>query len=64
MIGRGIGRYGSGQLADATFNPNGSLDPLPEIMFLGGATIHATPQLDIYAYGGEERILNADEQYP
>jgi hypothetical protein len=60
MIGRGIGRYGSAQLADATFNPNGSLDPLPEIMFLGGATVHATPQLDLYAYGGEERLLSSD----
>jgi hypothetical protein len=60
VIGRGIGRYGSGQLNDATLNPNGSLDPLPEVMFLGGVTVHATPQLDLYAYGGEERILNAD----
>ncbi|MGP8233355.1 MAG: hypothetical protein ACLQL2_11955 [Methylovirgula sp.] len=60
MIGRGIGRYGSSQLADATFNPNGSLDPLPEVMFLGGAVVHATPQLDLYAYGGEEKILSTD----
>jgi hypothetical protein len=60
MIGRGIGRYGSSQLADATFSPNGALDPLPEIMFLGGATVHATPQLDLYAYGGEERLLSTD----
>jgi hypothetical protein len=60
MIGRGIGRYGSAQLSDATFNPNGSLDPLPEFMFLGGATVHATPELDLYAYGGEERILSSD----
>lgn len=61
IIGRGIGRYGSGQLNDATFNTNGSLDPLPEIMFLGGLTIHATPQLDVYFNGGEERILNAND---
>jgi hypothetical protein len=60
MIGRGIGRYGSGQLADSTLSPNGSLDALPEIMFLGGATLHATPQLDLYAYGGQERILSTD----
>lgn len=60
VIGRGIGRYGSAQLSDATLNPNGSLDPLPEIMFLGGVTVHATPQLDLYAYGGEERILSTD----
>jgi hypothetical protein len=60
IIGRGIGRYGSSQLTGATFNPNGSLDPLPELMFLGGLTVHATPQLDLYAYGGEERLLSAD----
>lgn len=60
MIGRGIGRYGSSQLAAATFNPSGSLDPLPEMMFLGGAVLHATPQIDIYAYGGEEKILSTN----
>ena len=60
MIGRGVGRYGSGQLADSTLSPNGSLDALPEIMFLGGVTVHATPQLDLYAYGGQERILSTD----
>jgi hypothetical protein len=60
MIGRGIGRYGSGQLTNATFSPNGALLPLPEVMFLGGAVVHATPSLDLYAYGGEERILSTD----
>lgn len=58
MIGRGIGRYGSAQLPDANFNANGSLNPLPEAMFLAGAIVHATPQLDLYAYGGEETILS------
>jgi hypothetical protein len=60
MIGRGIGRYGSSQLADAAFGANGALDPLPEAMFLGGVSVHATPQLDLYAYGGEEKILSTD----
>ena len=60
IIGRGIGRYGSSQLAAASFNADGSLNPLPEIQYLGGAVVHATPQLDIYAYGGQEKILNAD----
>jgi hypothetical protein len=55
LAGRGIGRYGSGQLIDATFNADGSLRAIPEIMFLGGATFHATPWLDFYAYGGMER---------
>jgi hypothetical protein len=55
LAGRGIGRYGSGQLSDATLNPDGSLRAIPEIMFLGGATVHATPQLDLYVFGGMER---------
>ena len=61
IIGRGIGRYGQSQLNDVTFNPDGSLDGLPEVMYLGGAIVHATPQLDLYLYGGGERILNADD---
>ncbi len=58
LYGRGIGRYGSGGLSNATFNPDGSLDPLPEVMFLGGVTVHATPQLELYANGGGEKILS------
>jgi outer membrane murein-binding lipoprotein Lpp len=60
MIGRGIGRYGSAQLNGASFDPDGALNPLPEAMVLGGAVVHATPWLDLYAYGGGERILSAD----
>jgi hypothetical protein len=60
MVGRGISRYGSAQLTDATLNPNGSLDALPELMFMGGATVHATPFIDLYVYGGEEKILSND----
>jgi hypothetical protein len=60
IIGRGIGRYGSGQLTEATLNPNGSLDAVPEFMYLAGATVHATPYLDIYAYGGQEHIISSD----
>ncbi|MDB5475102.1 MAG: hypothetical protein JWP49_613 [Phenylobacterium sp.] len=55
MTGRGIGRYGSGQLPDAVIQPNGRPAPIPETMFLAGATLHATPALDLYAFGGQER---------
>ena len=58
LVGRGIERYGSSQLTEVVANPNGSLDPLPEAQFLLGAVVHATPQLDIYAYGGGEKILS------
>jgi hypothetical protein len=54
LTGSGIGRYGSGQLPDVTFRPDGSLAPAQETTFLGGITWHTTPLLDIYAYGGQE----------
>jgi len=55
MFGRGIGRYGSGQLPDAIVGPNGELKPIQETMFMGGATLHATKALDLYVFGGQER---------
>jgi hypothetical protein len=54
MTGSGIGRYGSGQLPDVTFRPDGTLAPAQETTFMGGITWHATPRLDIYGYGGQE----------
>jgi len=54
MTGSGIGRYGSGQLPDVTSRPDGSLAPVQETTFMGGATLHATPMLDIYGYAGQE----------
>ena len=54
MTGSGIGRYGSGQLPDVTFRPDGTLAPAQETTFMGGITWHTTPLLDIYAYGGQE----------
>jgi hypothetical protein len=54
MTGKGIGRYGSGQLPDITFQANGSPLPLQETTLLVGATLHATPVFDIYTYLGQE----------
>ena len=54
IFGKGIGRYGSGQLPDVIVGPGGQLTPIPEYMFLGGGTVHATPQLDLYLFGGVE----------
>ena len=54
MTGRGVGRYGSGQLPDVTINWNGTLSPIQETMLLAGLIAHPTPQLDLYAYAGEE----------
>src|SRR5580704_1659178 len=54
MTGRGIGRYGASQLADVTFNSDGSLAPIQETVLLAGLTWHAIPGLDFYTYAGEE----------
>ncbi len=54
LVGNGIGRYGSAGLPDAVTRPDGSLVGMPETMFLAGATFHATPELDFYAFGGGE----------
>ena len=55
MSGKGIGRYGSAQLSDATLNIDGKVAPIKETMYLLGATLHATPKLDLYVFGGDER---------
>lgn len=60
MAGRGIGRYGASQLPDVTFSGDGRIHPLHETILLAGATLHATPTLDIYAYAGEERVQRRD----
>jgi hypothetical protein len=55
LRGRGIGRYGTSQLPDVTFDPDGRVKPITETMLLAGATLHATPKLDVYLFAGEER---------
>ncbi len=59
LVGRGIGRYGSGQLPDTVVAPDGSLKPINETMFMAGGTLHATPTLDLYVFGGQERESSA-----
>lgn len=54
LTGSGIGRYGSGQLPDVTFGPDGTLAPINEATWMVGATWHITPLLDLYAYDGQE----------
>lgn len=53
--GKGIGRYGSASLPDVTFDAAGDIHPISEFMLLAGATLHATPRLDIYTFAGEEQ---------
>ena len=54
LTGRGIGRYGTSQLPDVTFNADGSLAPIQETMLLAGVVWHAFPEIDFYGYAGEE----------
>ena len=55
LAGRGIGRYGSSGLPDATLDPiTGALRPLREARIMGGLVYHRSSRLDVYAYGGDE----------
>jgi len=56
LAGIGIGRYGAGQLPDATVGPNGQVVPLPEVQALIGLVGHPVPSVDIYGYAGTEQI--------
>lgn len=56
LAGTGIGRYGAGQLAEATFDQDGSLTPIPEVEVLAGLVAHPRKGTDIYAYGGLEQV--------
>ena len=55
IVGKGIGRYGASALPDVTVDVDGGLHPIHEWAALIGGTVHATPKLDLYAFGGEER---------
>ena len=54
LFGSGIGRYGSGQLSDTTYNASGTLHPLNEDMEMVGVTLHATHDFDWYTFAGRE----------
>jgi hypothetical protein len=56
LAGKGMGRYGSGQLADVTTDANGHFVALPYVSALVGAVAHATPDLDLYGYAGTEQL--------
>ena len=55
LAGKGIGRYGSAQLPDVTFDAAGNIEPIHEIDALAGLTLHATSMLDVYLFVGEEK---------
>jgi hypothetical protein len=53
LAGDGVGRYGSAQLADLTFRPNGTEALIRTAHGLSGLEFHSA-KLDVYAYGGAE----------
>jgi hypothetical protein len=54
LYGQGVGRYGSAQIADVTFDTHGHLKPLTEYSAMVGLVGHPVPSVDVYAYGGVE----------
>ncbi|MFI5057054.1 MAG: hypothetical protein ACHQLQ_02625 [Candidatus Acidiferrales bacterium] len=60
--GDGIGRYGSAQLADLTFRPDGTQALIRTAHGLGELVYHVTPKLDIYADFGAEYVWRAAYQ--
>lgn len=56
LAGYGVGRYGSGQLPDATLKASGAPSPLPEVIAMVGLVGHPPSSVDIYGYLGAEQI--------
>jgi hypothetical protein len=54
VAGDGIGRYGSAQIADLTFRPDGTQALIRTAHGLARVEVHVTPKLDLYAYYGGE----------
>jgi hypothetical protein len=55
LAGKGIGRYGSAQLTDVTFDPAGNIHPIHEVEALAGLILHVTTKFDYYVFVGEEK---------
>jgi hypothetical protein len=53
LAGDGVGRYGSAQIADLTFRPNGTEALIRTVHGMSGLELH-TAKLDAYAYAGAE----------
>jgi outer membrane murein-binding lipoprotein Lpp len=56
LFGDGVGRYGTSQLADATYNYKGDPVALPGYSGLAGLVAHPDKANDIYAYFGVEHV--------
>jgi hypothetical protein len=54
LYGDGTNRYSSGQLAEVTLRPDGTMALIHGANWLGRIELHPTPKLDLYAYVGGE----------
>jgi hypothetical protein len=61
--GRGIGRYGAGQLSDLSIHANGTVDPIKNGQGLVSLEWHGK-KLDVYSYAGAEYDGRADSFDP
>jgi hypothetical protein len=59
VFGDGIGRYGSAQLADETFRPDGTAALIRTGHGYGGFEFHPNAKWDVYLYGGSEYAWRA-----
>jgi hypothetical protein len=60
LVGRGIARYGSGQLSDVSFGVDGVIHPIQEYEVMVGGILHPTHAIDIYTYAGREEASAQD----
>lgn len=60
MWGYGIGRYGSAQLPDYTFNSQGGPNPLEQASVMFGMYGNVTPKLRLYGYAGMNSVLHGE----
>ena len=61
IAGRGVGRYGSAQLPDATINPGTlGVEPLRGFSTLAGLILRPAPMWTFFAYVGEEQVSKKD----
>ena len=56
LYGKGVGRYGTTQLSDATFAGDGSLEPLTGFQYLAQLAWHASRVLEVWVAYGQEQV--------
>lgn len=59
LFGKGIGRYGTSSLSDATYASDGRLEPLNSRQYLVQLAWHANPEWEAYAAFGQESLDQA-----